>query len=250
MTGMGYVKKYWNTPLGKVVEEYHSAAGPPRGGRGERRRPTTEEMEKANQRQRQRKARLLLMNNFRADDYFVTLTYRAEERPESMKECRRQLTNFLARLKREYIKRGSELKWIRNIEVGSRGAWHIHMVVNRIPDTDLLIAKHWRHGRPKSVLMYEDGGFRKLAEYMTKTGGGMTEGGESYSHSRNLIMPKERKRRVRGDITRKDGGFRAIRIPKGYTLDTGSVYEGINVYTGYPYRYYTLLKGPPERSKQ
>ena len=241
---MGYTKKYWNTPLGKVVEEYHSGAKPPPGGRQARREPTPEEMEKANLRQKHRKAHLLLMNNFRADDYFITLTYRPEERPEDLKDCQRQFRNFIARLRREYGRRGEDLKWMRNIEVGSRGAWHIHLVMNRIPDTDILIRRHWRYGHPKNVLMYEEGGFRKLADYMTKTGGGLgkDQRGDCYSHSRNLIMPKERRKEVKGSMVRRDGRFRAIREPKGYYLDKDSLYEGINVYTGYPYRYYVLLK--------
>lgn len=238
---MRYTKKYWTTPLGKVVEEYHSSAKPPPGGRRARREPTPEEMEKANLRQKHRKAHLLLMNNFRADDYFITLTYRPQERPNDLQECQRQFRNFISRLRREYKKRGATIKWMRNIEVGSRGAWHIHLVVNRIPDTDILIRRHWIYGHPKNVLMYEEGGFRRLADYMTKAGP-KEQRGDCYSHSRNLTMPKERKREVKGSITRKDGRFRPIRMPKGYYLDKESLYEGVNTYTGYPYRYYVLLK--------
>lgn len=240
---MGYIKKYWNTPIGKVVEEYHSGAKPPPGGRTARREPTPEEMEKANQRQKHRKAHLLLMNNFHEDDYFVTLTYRQEERPEDLAACQRQFRNFISRLRREYRKRGEELKWMRNIERGSRGAWHIHMVVNRIRDTDILIRRHWPYGHPKNVLMYEEGGFRKLADYMTKAGD-IPKGqrGDCYSHSRNLTMPKEHRKQIKGDIIRKDGKFRAIHPPNGYYLEKESLYEGINTYTGYPYRYYVLLK--------
>lgn len=240
---MGYVKKYWKTPLGKVVEEYHSGAKPPPGGRREKRTPTPEEMEKANLRQKRRKAQLLLMNNFQADDYFVTLTYRPDERPKDLRQCQRQFKNFIARLRRAYAKGGEQLKWMRNIEVGSRGAWHIHLVVNRIRDTDILIRKNWTYGHPKSVLMYEDGGFRKLAEYMTKTSGGLppNQKGDCYSHSRNLTMPAAHRKEVKGNIVSR-GRFKAVRIPKGYYMDPESLYEGINAYTGYPYRYYVLLK--------
>lgn len=243
---MGYIRKWWKTPLGKVVEEYYSGSKPPPGGREKKRKPTPEEMEKANRRQKQRKAQLIMMNNFRADDYFLTLTYREEERPETMEECKRQFRNFAARLKREYAKLGQELKWMRNIEVGSRGGWHIHLVVNRIPGTDVLVRKQWPYGHPKAVLMYEDGGFRKLAEYMTKSSGGLPaeERETGYSHSRNLIIPKEHRREIRGDMIRKrDGTFTQIRIPEGYYLDKEALYEGVNAYTGYPYRYYVLLRG-------
>lgn len=240
---MSHIKKYWRTPIGKVVEEYHTAAKPPPGGRGARRKPTPEEIEKANARQKHRKAQLLLMNNFKADDYFITLTYRSDERPEDLKECQRQFRNFIARMKRAYAREGEPLKWMRNIEIGARGAWHIHLVLNRIQNTDILIRKNWPYGHPKSVLMYEDGGFRRLADYMTKASGGLPKDqkGDCYSHSRNLIMPKEHRQIIKRNLTGRTG-YKSIRVPPGYYLDTESLYEGINGYTGYPYRYYVLLR--------
>lgn len=71
--------------------------------------------------------------------------------------------------KKEYKKRGQELRWIRNIECTPSGNWHIHVVLNRIPDTDLIIAAAWKHGKVRNKqLLYEKGEFRKLAQYVTK----------------------------------------------------------------------------------
>ena len=231
---MGYIRKWWETPNGRVVEEYHSGKRPPPGGRAEKRQATPEQMARANQRNKQRNIQLLIMANFRENDYFVTLTYRRELRPEDMEECKKQFSKMIRKAKREYDNLGKTLKWIRVIEKGSRGGWHIHLIVNRIEGTDIILKREWPYGGVVSSLLYLEGGFRRLAEYMAKEPVGSGE--TSYSSSRNLERPKPRKKVMSGRTF-----CRRIREPAGYYLDKESVYEGINAYTGYPYRYYTLL---------
>lgn len=106
---------------------------------------------------------------FKVNDYFFTLTYPKEERPPDMKQAKQDFKEFYLFCKKEYKKRGQELRWIRNIECTPSGNWHIHVVLNRIPDTDLIIAAAWKHGKVRNKqLLYEKGEFRKLAQYVTK----------------------------------------------------------------------------------
>ena len=42
---------------------------------------------------------------------------------------------------------GYEVFWIRNIEQGTRGAWHIHLIINEIGDTASIIQKALGEGR-------------------------------------------------------------------------------------------------------
>ena len=235
---MGYIRKWWDTPNGRVVEEYHSRGQPPPENRGKKRKATPEEMKKANRRQKERNIKLLIMNNFGENDYYVTLTYRKEERPGSMEECKKQFQKFIRRVKEAYKKAGGVLKWIRNIEIGTRGGMHIHLIMNRIRDGDVILRRCWPYGGVHTSLLYAEGGFRKLAAYMAKEGRG--EDGileSSYSTSRNLDRPEPHKKAMTGKTFRE----KKIRVPQGYYLDKDSLYEGINAYTGYPYRYYTLL---------
>ena len=127
---------------------------------------------------------------------------------------------------------------MRNIEVGTKGAWHIHIIVNRIPDTDIILREAWEHGKVVSQLLYEKGEFAELAAYITKTPKTDPKLRESsYSTSKNLPLKEPEEKVYRHWKT-----FHKIRIPEGYYLDKESYHEGINPVTGYKYRTYTLLE--------
>lgn len=219
--------------------EYHSARyGAPGMPRQKKKQLTSEQMEKRNQHNRERLARWKLRANMEVNDYFVTLTFRKDARPPDMEEAKSRWQKFIRKVRKEYQKRKYELKWMRNIEVGTRGAWHIHVILNRIPDTDLIIRAAWEWGRVVSQLLYEKGEFAQLAAYITKTPKTDPRLREaSYSASRNLPVPEPEKK-----IRKRWKTWGKIRIPKGFYLDQDSFREGINPYTGYKYRSYTLLR--------
>lgn len=209
------------------------------GARGEPRRkkekPTPEQMDKRNQWNREKKARHKLRTYFDINDYFSCLTYRREDRPPDMQTAKKQFSDAIKIIRREYRKRGKELYWIRNIEVGTKGAWHIHICVNRIPDTDLILKKAWKFGCVTNKLMYEQGEFRELAEYITKTPKTDKRLKESsYSTSKNMPLPEPEVRKVK-----RLGKPKEV---EGFYLDKPSFHEGENRVTGYPYRCYTLLR--------
>lgn len=139
---MSYMCKRMRFRNAIEVYEYHTAKyGAPGQERQEKKKATPEQMAKRNRYNRERLARWKIRNNFDVDDYFTRLSYEKDKRPESMEEAKEDWKAFLQILRREYKKRGAELKWMRNIEVGTRGAWHIHIIVNRIPDTDVILVK-------------------------------------------------------------------------------------------------------------
>lgn len=222
----------------EVEESHRGRYGAPGQKRQKKQKPTPEQMEKLNRYNREKTARRKLRQNFEPGDYFSDLTYRKDARPVDMGMAKAQFAVFIRKLRKEYRKRGHELKWMRNIEVGTRGAWHIHLVVNRIPDTDLLLAAIWEYGGVHSQLLYDKGEFRKLAAYITKTPETDPRLKESsYSASRNLPIKDPE---VRETEEKRIPG--KIRVPAGWYLDQDSVHEGINPVTGYFYRHYTLLR--------
>ena len=224
----------------EIYEYLDGRYGAPGEKRGKRKGASPEQVKKRNQWNRERKARHKLKTWFRENDYLVLLTYRRDARPADMKAAKSDFARALRIIREEYGKRGYKTRWMRNIEVGPRGAWHVHLVLNRIPDTDLIIKRAWPHGGATFKHLYEEGGFAKLAGYITKTPETAGRYGESsvetsYSASRNLPVKEPKKKKL-------------MRWPKkpgereGFYLDKESFHEGTNPATGCRYRYYTLVR--------
>lgn len=221
----------------EVYEYYKAEYGAPGRKREKRKKPTKEQVDKINQANRERLCRWRLRQYFQTNDYFIRLSYKVELRPEDMAKAKKDFSEFARKLRKEYKKRGYELRFIRNIEVGSRGAWHTHIVINRIPDGDVLVRKCWPHGSIWFQLLYEKGNFKDLAAYLTKTPKTDKRLKEaSYSTSRNMPLPEpERKDYERWKPWAK------VKIPKGWSLEEEPV-EGQNPITGHTYRRYTLIR--------
>ena len=252
---MGFYHEIYR--IGSWIEHEYKFAGN-YGKKGEKRKKKTkqtpEQMELYNRINKAKKIRRTIGLNFKQSDYWVTLTYR-DGKGKGIDEIKHDMENFRNRLRYAYKKRGSALKWIQVIEIGKRGGLHIHMVLNRIEGTDLLVAKNWEHGHPYFKPLYEEGQYENLACYMAKlppeeSGSGkkweecvekLEDENYSYSTSRNLVRPQpdERKKYKRRTMERaiKEG-------PKptpGYYIDKGSVRIGVNRVTGWSYMYYTEL---------
>lgn len=121
------------------------------------------EMTRQEYRKSLEKVRHKLKTWFHENDYLVLLTYKKEERPPDMKTAKAQFKTWYEKLRKEFRKRGAELRWIRNIEKGLRGNWHVHVVINRIEGADILIKKAWPHGSATFKHLYENGDFADLA---------------------------------------------------------------------------------------
>ena len=215
----------------------------PGGGRGGKRkkrvRPTEEQIRKQNQYNREKHLRRIIKENFDVNDYWVLLTYIKGYRTDAG-SAKQDFRKFIRMLRREWRKRGHELKWVVRTEVGGRGAAHHHLLVNRIPDGDILIKDCWKKiagaGFPSYKPIYEEDGFAGLACYITKE----PEGGETernYSRSRNLAIPEP-------EITRayKKEMQEYPRPLPGYYIDADSVVMGINPITGYEYQHFIMYR--------
>jgi hypothetical protein len=242
--------------LGECIEreEFHNGRyGAPGEKRQPKKKPTKEQIEKQNRKNRTKKIRRLLRKNFKEGDYWSTLTFRPKERPPDLESTKKILQKFLQRMRDAYKRRGEELKYVVKIEIGAKGGIHCHVIANRIPDTDVLIQRYWTYGGIHNELLYQDGNFSRLAEYVgkwpgdtdEKTGKVTTMKEAWYSRSRNLIEVQPEKEILSG----KTFG-REPRAPKGYYLDKESLVEGINPVTGYRYRSYTLVRITPAAEKR
>ena len=117
-----------------------------RGFPQKKKKPTKEDMQKVNAINKARLCQHRLIQYFTEGDYFATLTYKVSERPPDMKTAKKHWEKLIRYIRKEYKKRGSPLYWIRNIECGTKGAWHIHIVINRIPDSACIVEEAWPYG--------------------------------------------------------------------------------------------------------
>ena len=254
MGGRGlYRKREWHLKRGiKVIDDHTWEAHPKGMRRGKREKASSEAKKRTNHMKKVDRCLKQLRHYFKPDDYFVTMVYAVEERPSNLEDAKRDRKKIYEYLKAEYRKRGEEFRWICNIECGQKGAWHMHWVINRIQDTDVLIRRAWervsRKGSINNRLLYKEGEFAKLAEYITKdpdsTARAKRSGGSKgvlaqsdVSSSRNMPIPEPKTKIVK----RSNTWGKKIRVPEGWYLDIESYYEGENPYTGYKYRTYWLL---------
>lgn len=248
---MGVKRKTYRFRKNEVieVEEFHDGLyGAPGKRRKEKRTPTTEQMRRANALEKARRCRRKLLEYFQSGDVFATWTYRVDERPGDMQGALTDFRRAIRIVRREYKKRNRELFWIRNIERGTKGAWHIHLVINQIGDTEAILQQAWQKGGTyvcdirKSRYYSED--FSDLANYITKdehtvekkkdgNSGKPRLSESSYSTSRNMPLPPPK-------VDTLVHWKKEARPKKGYRII--GLFEGVNPVTGFLYRRYTMVR--------
>lgn len=248
-------KEYVFDDIIQVEKHFPGNYGSPGVPRGRRRQRTPEEMERQNRRNRETKLQRLILANFKPGDWHLVLNYRGEK--PGPEEARKNLRSFLGALRREYKKQGYELKYIAITERGKRGkTLHHHLIIKDLPQTTQLVKRSWKCGHCYFSDLYEDGDFEELSSYLLKADG-KEESRESYTRSRNLIVPVPKVMKMNRKTWKK--------IPKdrpGWYVEKGSVWNGENPFTGLPIQHYTLRRvrngtrsgtgsggGPPDRER-
>lgn len=134
-----------------VEEFYDGRYGGPGTGRAKRAKPTEEQMRVVNAQNKAKRCRQRMLEYFKEGDIFATWTYEVRNRPPDMQAALKDFQKAMRYVRREFKKRGYEVFWIRNIERGTKGAWHIHLVINEIGDTASIITKAWTKGGTWSI---------------------------------------------------------------------------------------------------
>ena len=156
------------------------------GKRRSKCKPTSSIQAKLNQRNAEKKITRLIHNNFTENDIAVHLTY--EDEPESIEQAKRDLTNYLRRVKRMRNKLGlSELKYISTTEYGARsGRIHHHVIMSGGMDRD-TVEVLWGKGYANTKrLQFKEDGVTGLAHYIVKDRNFY----KRWNASRNLVQPE------------------------------------------------------------
>lgn len=112
----------------------------------------------------------LVNGNFCRLNIWITLGYRGTEQPACIEDVKKDVRNYIKRLKRYAEKMGwPDLKYIYVIEGdGANKRFHVHMIMN-FRDRDIA-EKKWGKGKYPQArrLQPNDYGFTGLAMYITK----------------------------------------------------------------------------------
>lgn len=214
--------------------------------KGEKRRKkekaSPEKMKENNFRNRVRKLTWILEDNFDTGDLLVRLSYKREMKPKDKKDMQQKIKKFLRKMRNAYEKEGKEFKYVQVFEIGKRGAWHHHLVVNNIDIR--IIQKCWEFGYIHTVPLDDTGEYGKMAEYLLKFSGKSIGKytGKSYTKSRNLTIPKPKKKVISG----RDAFSKRIQPKKGYWIPRDMIREGT---TGEGYRFLEYVQIKTERSR-
>lgn len=231
-----------------VLEYPDGNYGAPGMPRVKKKKPTKEQMLQVNLLNKARVCRLKMLMYLNYDDYFGTWTYKADERPPDMNTALAHFQEAMRKIRPFYKKQGYECFMFRNIQLGTKGGWHIHFVFKNIKGASNIIENAWTHGGTyivkirKSKYFSED--FTLLANYMTKsehtieykkdgTPAKSKIKESNYNTSRNMPLPDPEKDKL---VRWK----KEVKPKKNYYII--NLYEGENPVTKLPYRRYTMIR--------
>lgn len=204
--------------------------------RAQKTKATSEAQKKVNERRAKQQKQRIIRANFEKGDLWLTFTYKKEERPKTIDKAKADRKNLLDKLRKALKKEGIEFKYVCVTEVGSKGGVHHHMIMK--PCNTSIIADIWKPGGVHIEHIYTED-LERLARYMT---GDDTEKNEkqrhlvmleSWSRSRNLIVPEVIKIRIHQRSFSKNP-----KPEKGYRLE--NLQNGINAW-GYEWQRYDLV---------
>lgn len=231
------VQKYTNGRFGRKGENGKSVAE----------RVTPVEQLKWQSKEAVRKVWRLLRDrtNFSPGDLWITLTYPQKTTTDS-ETVRRNIKEFLKRMRRQFRKIGKECKYIFSVGRGKRGAVHLHMVMSKI-DTEIISTTwqnivnggKWVHVHTEHLDRSQN--WHKVAQYIIKNGEETFLSDDPiikkrFSSSRNLRDTKPRARVIHARRWKEQPPER-----KGYYIDTELSYNGVNKY-GYPMQYTVYVR--------
>lgn len=199
------------------------------GIRKQKAKPTSEVQEKLNEHNAIEKLIRLLNANFTGDDYEFHLTYTDDNLPDSVEDAKKDIQNFLRRVKRTRARLGlPELKYICVPEGGFEGTrFHFHVTMNGGLDRT-LIEELWGYGYANGKrLQFNENGVEALARYVTKQFSAHKNElpfGKRWTASKNLIVPEPIDR---------DGKLSAKRVKELATFEVESREPFENLYDGY-----------------
>lgn len=137
-------------------------------------------------------------HNFKSGDIYGTLTYPRESYPSTLEEAKKNMVNFIKRIKTRLKKKNIELnkfKYVYATEKSEKGRVHHHFIMNSLLSMDEVM-ECWNKGGFNKISKIEyDAKFALtgLATYLCKEHKNRTKSEKRYSCSLNLDNPIEKR---------------------------------------------------------
>lgn len=194
--------------------------------RGKNVKVTSHQQKKINKRIKQQKNLWTASANFSKGDFWVTLTYRRQLRPQDIKTAHENIMKILAKIRRKLKKNNIPLKYMAKTEKGEKGAIHHHLLLKNTFDIGTLISL-WSLGHIEISDIYTDS-MAVLGDYFSKESE-KGKGESIISCSRNLDKPIIKKTVVKAntfaDEPTPKKGYNIIHTYKGYQSSAGYLYQ-------------------------
>lgn len=248
-----FTKRDYDSPRMRETEIYYQSERTGASA-GKRRKPTKEEIQRANHRHKVKELRRIIQLNFTEEDHLFTFKppKNCGWTVQDLQKARKRFTRLL---RTDYKKHGAELKYIYRQEIGKKGGLHFHMLINEAGVPLSVIKDLWQQAGGWNVnieSLYDEGGYEDLAEYIVKAPPSEIEGQitmdayqldklSRYGCSRNLVRPTPEEHECTHKEVDEMVRF-GVKADEGYYLDKDSVYIGQNPYTGLSYIFYRQYK--------
>lgn len=132
--------------------------------------PSSEVQARLNEKNAVKKLTRLLHLNFTENDLVIGLDYTEECKPFSDDQMKKDLQNYVRRIKRLYNTYSEELKYIAVSERSETGRAHFHITINRTSVSEALIRDKWTFGRTEiEPLQFDENGIVGWSRYITKS---------------------------------------------------------------------------------
>lgn len=234
---MAYIQLTVNAGYDTYTYKYHSHRyGLKANKRGKNITPTTKEQKRINKRISERKRQWTASANFTKGDWWVTLTYRRQERPEENKAAHKILTKTLSQLRRKLKRQRTEFYYMGKTERGEKGAVHHHLLIKNNFDIGRLI-ELWKYGRVDIVSIYT-GSMAILSDYINKDSNASAKHKNKleqklretlHTASRNLKKPEIKKKVINAstfsEMPAHKKDYYIIHCYNGFQSEAGYMYQ-------------------------
>lgn len=161
-----------------------------KNGRSKKVRASSNKQKNLNDKNAKKKIIRLIHSNFDEGDLMVTLSYKEKNRPKTEEQARKDIDNYLRRIRRYRQKNNlPELKYIAVIEYreeqeGKKIRMHHHLIMNSM-DRDEA-ERIWGLGYANTIrLEADENGFEGITRYIIKD----PKGQKRVKQSKNLKQP-------------------------------------------------------------